>query len=389
MALAAPIRRSSVRRLGHIGLALVVCYVALALYVQASERLMRHRAERLLEVMRHLQAGESTWADLQGIMAQWGAWGNYDGSCTEEHCDYQITLSDIAGGPRFAILASGLGHGHSTSAFLRVTLQQGIVKRTSFSLWVQVPKGYGTRWERQEPQDPGYVPYSSGEYTLMARASSLLELSRLCCYWPQPVPHPNYDVRKPDGCEGCLSIWTDFLPQTSQADRLRLTAINFDCVTRWRPCADEEDIMPGVGVEYQQERRARLIESGRQEQCAYSVTELSGSALNAAVARVISMPDEGSDGSGLVRLGLVRRLAGIDNVDSNETIGFGVPTEGKQHKLVSAAFTDRKQLIVLYWRDRQDKTLQVYTCALLQDNEQIEKYVTAGVGLGRGLPEYE
>ena len=90
-----------------------------------------------------------------------------------------------------------------------------------------------------------------------------------------------------------------------------------------------------------------------------------------------------------MKLRLIRRLAGADYFNPNETIEFGVPIESKQHKLVSETFTNRKRQIVLYWRDPQAKTLEAYTCGLLQDDEQYEKYVAAGVGRGKGLREYE
>ena len=133
-----------------------------------------------------------------------------------------------------------------------------------------------------------------------------------------------------------------------------------------------------------------MTEFARRDECTYSVPELSRAALNASVARV--MPDERSGRNGYLKLQLVRNLAGNEDYYPNETIEFdapGLPIESKLHTLVSESLIDGKRLIALYWRDPQGKTLQVYTCGLLPDNEQIEKDVIAGVGLGKGLREYE
>jgi hypothetical protein len=385
----ATVRRKSLRWLGRIALVFVACYVALLLYVQVSERVMRHRAERLLAEMRELEVGKSTWANLQGIKSRWGAWGNYDGTCTVENCNYEVSLADVAGGPRFDMLVAALGRGHLAYVTLRVMVEQGIVKQASFDLWVYVPKGYGARWEREQPQDPGYTPYSSGEYTLIARASSRLELGHLCCYWPDPVPHPNYVLKKPGGCEGCLAIWTEFLPRAASVEKMRLTHFNFNCITRWKPCADEEDIMPGIGTEYEQQSRERMIRYGRQDQCDYPVTELSAAALNAAVVRVESIPTEGSNAQEYPKLRLIKRLGGNAVWDANETVSIDALMEGQQGRLISDAFKQGKPLVVLYPQSPKAKMLMPYTCGLLPYSEQVEKDVTAGVSLGKGIPEEE
>jgi hypothetical protein len=62
---------------------------------------------------------------------------------------------------------------------LEVLVEDGTVKRTSFHLGVYVPKGYGPRWERNERQSEGYIPYSSGSYELIARATAHTHLSPL------------------------------------------------------------------------------------------------------------------------------------------------------------------------------------------------------------------
>jgi hypothetical protein len=170
---------------------------------------------------------------------------------------------------------------------------------------------------------------------------------------------------------------------------LRLTAFNFDCITRWKPCADEEDIMPEAGAEYAQQLRARMIQNNRQDQCAYSVTELSKSALNAAVVRVESIPKERADGSEYPKLRLIKRLGGHAVWRHNETVNVDVSMDGRSGSVISEAFRQQKPLIVLYPSGPDKDVLEPYTCGLLPYSEQAERDVTVGVSFGIGLPQYE
>jgi hypothetical protein len=383
-------RRRLIRWPSRGALLLLACYVAVLLYVQISARVLRHRAENLLIVVRELQVNKSTWVDLQQIMTRWGAHGHNEGSCTAERCDYTVWLSDLPVNPRYADLVlffSNLGHGHWASADLHVSLEKGVVTRATYGLSVIVPKGYGARWEREQPQSPGYVPYSTGMYQLIARATEQSELSQLCCRWPDPVPHPNYRLRKPNGCEGCLAIWTEFTPQATSAERLRMTSFNFDCVTRWTPCADEEDIMPVAGAEYYQQTMQSQARNDRQSRCAYSVAELSSAALNAAVARIESLPKQPGSYTEGPRVRWMKQLGGAVSWKQNEAVMFHASTESPQGKLIWNAFLDRKPLILLYPSSPDKNILEIYTCGILPDTEQNEKEVSAGVALGKGIPE--
>src|SRR5579862_2986889 len=127
-------------------LALSASYLLLLLYVQVSERIMRHRAERLVEEMRQLEVNKSTWDDLQGIRTHWGAWGDYEGDCTAKKCDYRIDFEDLPGGSALQRVVAYLGHSNMASAMLDIRVEDGLVRRTTFQLLTAVPKGYGTRW---------------------------------------------------------------------------------------------------------------------------------------------------------------------------------------------------------------------------------------------------
>ena len=378
-------RHRAIRWLRNGVIAFAALYATLLLFVHVSEIITRDRSERLLAEMRELQVGKSTWADLQSIRTRWGKWGDYEGSCTEQHCAYTVSFADVPGDWRFSTLASFLGHGHMARVFLRVSLDKELVKQTSFELWVQVPKGYGSRWERNGPQDPGYIPYSTGEYKLIAKASSFAKLTPLCCYWPDPVPHPTYVLTRPSGCEGCLAIWTEFLPQASSEDQLRLTNFNLGCITSWKPCADEEDIMPSAGVEYDRERQSRMLRWRCHDVCqTYSINKLSTAALNAAVVRVDSVPYARNQPLSAASVKLLRKLGGPAVWNRDQVVGMEVAADDP---LISEAFKDRKPLIVLFPEGPRENLLEPYRCGVLPYSQENEKKVAIAVSLGKGIAD--
>ena len=282
-----------------------------------------------------------------------------------------------------------LGHGHMATASLRLTVEQGLITGTTFDLRTAVPQGYGTRWEREQPFDHDYVPYSSGEYTLIGRAKSGSEVPGLCCYWPKPVPHPDYVLMKPSGCEGCLAIWANFLPQTSPANKVRLTSFNFGCITRWSPCADEEDIMPEAGTEFYRENRARMLADKAADDCTDSVEELSRASLDAAVVHVEWISTAGSGDFRLVKLRLVKLLVGPGVWHRDETANVEFSSKRPEGRLLLDALAKQRSLIVLYPHGPLEHQLEPYTCGVLAYNDQTLKEVIAGISLGKGIPETE
>jgi hypothetical protein len=228
---------------------LFVAYRVVMFIAQVDAKIQRGRAERLRDEMRSLSVGRSTWGDLQGIRARWGKWGDYDGECTAAKCNYTVTLGSPWGISRADRVLMYVGHTHFAGASLHVEVKQGSVRLSSYSLHTFVPPGYGPRWEAEEVKKYQMVPYSTNEggYVLIGRASQLGELDN---FEQASLGHPQYALARPGGCMECLAIWTEFAPQISSEEKLRMTDFNFSCITRWTPCKDEPDIMPGVGEEY-------------------------------------------------------------------------------------------------------------------------------------------
>src|ERR1700722_7888509 len=47
-----------------------------------------HRAEMLLADMQSINLRQTTFHDVEPIMAGWQLWGTYDGPCSEAHCGF-------------------------------------------------------------------------------------------------------------------------------------------------------------------------------------------------------------------------------------------------------------------------------------------------------------
>jgi hypothetical protein len=76
--------------------------------------------------------------------------------------------------------------------------------------------------------------------------------------------HPEYQIAGTNICSSCLMGWVHFTPFADPQDVLRLTDLNFACLTRWRHCTEQADILPTAWKEAQPEweERPRTVSSG-------------------------------------------------------------------------------------------------------------------------------
>src|SRR5665811_469688 len=77
-------------------LSLLVCLMAMAAAIHVQQRVLRSRAQLLLEDIRKLELRKSNWGDAQRVFARWGAWGHYDGACGLSGCKYRIVLENTS-----------------------------------------------------------------------------------------------------------------------------------------------------------------------------------------------------------------------------------------------------------------------------------------------------
>jgi len=219
--------------------------------------------------IRSLQVEKSSFSDAQKVMTKWGKWHRYGQRCDASRCDYAIVLTDWAGElPGFyhrqllypVVKLAQLLHAHMPYVQADIEVHDGLVSQVTFLVWTYVPKGYGPGWDGDGPEPPGYFEYKASEYDLVGVAKSTGH-PRSNLEWPHADDHPEYDMRPPAGCEGCLGFDTEFAPSTRKEDLDWLVGFNFSCMTRWSPCTVESELMPEAWSRYVAER-TRNIGSG-------------------------------------------------------------------------------------------------------------------------------
>jgi hypothetical protein len=215
--------------------------VLLGVAVQLRERLVRSRSEALYAEFMKLRPGVTTQAEVDGIRNQWAGKAPENVFCDDGTCRYTIgSLWDLT----HWFPLTRLIHDHSpTSEFVMETKADRLLE-ASFAAGVLVPRGYGTRAERELLRNPGYFPYSSGDFMLFGRAFLIPALSTDRSDGPIPMPASGYQIGGPSACTYCLAVFVRALPSVSEETRKQIFHFNFGCMTQWSVCTDKEDIMP-------------------------------------------------------------------------------------------------------------------------------------------------
>ena len=186
-------------------LALLLALGLVAVAIQAQQRLLRHRAERLLADVRALNLRQSDWSAAQELMRRWGSWGHYEGACNEQHCLYQVALFDFelnhahlfenhpwvgktyqALGGRLAVVKAGWD------------VEESRIWGKGFTLLIEVlPRKAKTRKEHDLHYDLGYWLMAS------AKSVSHFDTDRAPLLWP----HSNYLIGTPSACTNCEYVY--------------------------------------------------------------------------------------------------------------------------------------------------------------------------------------
>jgi hypothetical protein len=258
---------------------LIMAVVLIA--IQIGQWTVRRRAERLVGDFRALVLKPGDWQDAQEMMKRWGAWGKYDGTCEAHHCSYDIELVDpslklvrtLDGFLSFnggALTQRAMAHlgARLPVVLMSFEIKDGILREVYLSIWTFVPKGYGPGWRDQgpipdeEPMPAGYITYKSGDYTLVAY-TKMTEDEHAFYAYPDirqyHDPHPEYQIKEPSGCENCMALDVTLKKNAAPADVMRLTNFNFSCLTRWSPCAVQQDLSPVAWKQYVIESNDREI----------------------------------------------------------------------------------------------------------------------------------
>jgi hypothetical protein len=249
-------------KLMFLGAGLV--YAGSLLTVQASEWIVRHRAERLLQDFRTLRAGKSTFAEVQSVRSRWPS-ETYDGPCNATHCDLVVEFHDWTSGLLLKISYFGettqylsrtaaiLFRDHQPLVTWDASVRNGLLERSLFRIETKVPKGYGPGWEGAGPEPQGYVEYRTGDYAVVAHTSSVIGPLTFPVDSTQ-ASHPAYIMSPPGGCEGCMGFLTEFTLNASEPDVNWLTAFDLSCMTRWSTCAEAGELLPQAWARYKVER---------------------------------------------------------------------------------------------------------------------------------------
>jgi len=215
---------------------------------EASQWILRWRAEKLLSDVRTLEVGRSGWPEVQQTMNKWGRWGAPKDSCSATSCTYSIdlqqTLPSILGGspgdgaknwlPRL-LNCIGL---RSAAARAGFTMQHGVVSEKWFGEQVTLPV---RDWSRSV----AYVPYlsvsshSTVRFHDHTRDPDQIFTNRLVRAYP-------------------YGLNASFSPDEEASEQAMLMDFQFFCITQLAPCEDVADILPEgwrtLQMEQQQQR---------------------------------------------------------------------------------------------------------------------------------------
>lgn len=262
--------------LGSIAITLILLTGAIRL----DQFLLRWRAKRLQSDVRSLEFRKSTYADARRIEDRW--WDNTrEGVCRPHWCDLGIYLQN-AGSRHLGFLANHpavfafyhtLG-GRSAAVYSYIGVRDGLLLEKGIRLSVEASsiRPDGTRVEYELI---GSIDTASPKW-VSAR-------------------HPEYQIGGPSGCMNCKAGWVRFTSFADPKDVLRLTDINFACITSWRACKQQADILPKAWKELQGETaKSSLI---AHDSCPQSVIRvLSRESHQVVLAKVFSL-ERSADGA--------------------------------------------------------------------------------------------
>lgn len=327
-------------------LALGLCAVLLLTFVASGieQRLFRRRAEFLLSQVQSLELRKTPWQDAQVQFQRWGPNRVIGNPCDAHRCSLQVTLDEFVFGYftqrnlfvklddyfRWRLkLSYDMGPfvrmeysliqayvflgGHPARIMANIGMRDGVVWSKEFHVWVETyghPIDWSGNWRL--------------EFTLIASVYTVSGFERHFggLIDPQLMLHPYYSIGRPGGCTMCVEGWAIFTPYAAPADVHRLMQLDLSCLTRWRHCLRQNDIMPVAWAQYLAER-ALVDSSSDKLACSPSLLEILGrDSANIAMVEILKYHDkvdrQGYD-SEVVNVRLLKRLKAVDDWNVGET----------------------------------------------------------------------
>jgi hypothetical protein len=253
----------------YLGLSVLAVLALVVGVLRYQQRILRHRAERLLADIQQIDLRKTSFEDAQTLFLQWKRWGRYDGECTPKHCVFKVAFEDF-------------WHRHP-SLRRRTFLERGYEafggRPTEVYAGIQVFDG--VVWEKWFGFGAGSTNASSGEMSTAAWLPAVDERFRL---------HPNYRVEA--NLPYCENASVQFTPYEDPMEIRRLSEFNLSPLTHWGHGAGTTDVMPTACAQARKE--AHLItpdvhsqplsyELSRNESLEY----LARDALKVAVVKVL------------------------------------------------------------------------------------------------------
>jgi hypothetical protein len=201
---------------------------------EGAQWLLRWRAQHLFADIRSLYVNRSGWSDAHAVINKWGRSGTPTGSCTSQACTYRISLVQtlppmLVGRPdqgtrnRIPELMDRIGL-RNAAARGGFTVEHGVVTSKWFGEQVTLPV-------RDWAQPSNYIPYLSVSSGENAKFRGLAGGDR--------TPHPHRVVQTSGS-----AMAVTFSPEEDPAERTALMDFRFSCITQFRPCENEGEILP-------------------------------------------------------------------------------------------------------------------------------------------------
>lgn len=228
----------------------LLIFLALCTAGEIRQRLLVHRAASLLSDIHSLRYGHSDWRDAQVLMARWGRWGHYDGTCTTADCLYVITLDNATVPADHNVAEWVLGAQYYFSAFRLLPRQWGGGLRLFQGMFL-VQNGLVVRSGvaidmTPSPFAKGAQPACCGSELIMSvRSQGSLGIPG----WPQEEGrsrHPDYVTWRPGGCTFCFMGRVTYAASMPVEEAVRLSDFQLSCATRWSSCLTLEELDPAA-----------------------------------------------------------------------------------------------------------------------------------------------
>lgn len=209
---------------------MIVATALLAGAIRLDQYHLRWQAERLQSEIRSLELRKSTYADARRLEARWTD-ESTEGVCRPSWCDLQISLQNT-GSAHLEFLLNHLAvraiyhrlDGRVAGVYSFIHIRDGLLWEKGISIGIETlsmrPDGSRVEYELE-----GSIGTDDHFTWVSAR-------------------HPEWQVGGSNICTSCKMGWVRFTPFADPQDVLRLTDLNFACLTRWRHCTEPADLLP-------------------------------------------------------------------------------------------------------------------------------------------------